>query len=171
MNSNMTEAEILAERSAKRFWVSLVLVLLTLQLIIGFVAIRLATGDQSVAVVPNYHQAALNWDQTKIARSAAKRNGYTLDLNVSDVADGRGMRAIELQVRDAGQQNVDKLQVSGHIYHHALASDVIPIEFRAIGDGRYLVLAPMGRKGLWQIELAIDGGVELMAMSEAVEAS
>lgn len=167
----MIEAEILAERRAKRFWVSLVVLLLGLQLVIGFVAIRLSTGDNSVAVVPNYHQAALNWDETKNARLAAKRNGWTLTLTASDVADGRGMRAVELQVHDSGQQTVDALKVTGQVYHHALASDVKPIKFRSIGDGRYLTMAPMGRKGLWQVDISIEGAEELMTLSEVVEAS
>lgn len=171
MICNMTESELVAERRAKRFWVSLVLLLLTMQLAIGAVAIRLATGDRSVAVVPNYHQAALRWDDTKNARLAAKRNGWTLSLTVSDVADGRGMRAVVLHVLDSRQQIVDDLEVAGHVYHHALATEVKQIEFRSLGDGRYLTMAPMRRKGLWQVELSIEGSKEPMALSETIEAS
>jgi nitrogen fixation protein FixH len=167
----MIESEILAERRAKRFWVSLVVVLLGLQLVIGFVALRLSTGDNSAAVVPNYHQAALNWDETKNALQAAGRNGWSLTLTASDVADGRGLRAIELKVLDSGQQTVDALTVTGHVYHHAFASDLRQIEFRSIGEGRYLAMAPMERKGLWQIELSIEGAEELMTLSDTVDAS
>jgi nitrogen fixation protein FixH len=167
----MIESEILAERRAKRFWVSLVVVLLGLQLVIGFVALHLSTGDNSAAVVPNYHQAALNWDETKNALQAAGRNGWSLTLTASDVADGRGMRAVELKVLDSGQQTVDALTVTGHVYHHALASDLRQIEFRSIGEGRYLAMAPMERKGLWQIELSIEGAEELMTISESIDAS
>ncbi len=167
----MIDSEVIAERKAKRFWVSLVVVLLGIQLVIGFVAIRLATGDQSATVVPNYHQAALNWDETKKSLQAAKRNGWTLTLTASDVADGRGLRAVELVVLDAGQQTVDALSVNGFVYHHALASDVRPIEFRSIGEGRYLAMAPMSRKGLWQVDLSIEGATELMTLSESVDAS
>ena len=71
---------------------------------------------------------------------------------------------------DADKQTVNTLNVSGHVYHHALASQVIPVDFRSIGEGRYLVMAPMGRTGLWQVELTIEGGIELMALSESVEA-
>lgn len=167
----MNDLELRAERRAKRFWVSLVVVLLALQLAIGFVAFRLATGDQSVAIVPDYHQAALDWDIVKNARYAAERKGWSLNLEASDVADGRGMRAVELRVFDAHRQGVDSLTVRGHVYHHALASQVLPIEFHSVGNGRYLSMAPMGRKGLWQIEVSIEGADEPMALTESIEAS
>lgn len=54
-----------AERNSKRIWVSLVVLLLGLQIGIGAIAISLATSDPSVAVVPDYHEAALNWDTDK----------------------------------------------------------------------------------------------------------
>ena len=44
MHNESTKNNLTAERRAKRNWVSLVLVLLGLQLVIGGFAIRLATG-------------------------------------------------------------------------------------------------------------------------------
>ncbi len=165
----MNELEQRLERRAKRFWVSLVVLFLGLQLAIGGVAIYLLTGDRAVAVVPNYHQAALNWDKTKIARSAAERKHWKLELLASDVADQRGMRVVELLVFDSNQIGVDQLMISGHVYHHALASDVQPIEFRSVGEGRYLAMSSMGRAGLWQVELAIEGADEPITTSETIE--
>jgi len=162
-------AKQLAERRAKRFWVSLVVMLLGIQLVIGGVAFHLATGDRTVAVVPNYHQAALHWDETKSARTAAQRNGWILELTVSDVADGRGMRAVELQVHHSEPLACDELRVSAIIYHHALALEVQSIDFRSVGNGRYLAMSPMGRAGLWQINLSIEGAEELMTLAEVVE--
>ncbi len=53
-----------AERRARHFWVSLIVGLLGLQVAGGITAIFLSVGDPSMAIVPNYHQAALNWDVT-----------------------------------------------------------------------------------------------------------
>ncbi len=165
----MLDSEALAERKAKRFWVSLVVGLLGVQVAIGGVAIHLSTGDRSVAVVPDYHQAALDWDITKNARTAAQRNGWILRLTASDVADQRGMRAVELQILESRRHAAGELQVSARVYHHASASEVQSVEFRSIGDGRYLTLAPMGRAGLWQIDLTIEGAEERMTMTETLE--
>lgn len=165
----MNELEQQLERRAKRFWVSFVVAFLGLQLLIGGVAVYLSFGKNSVAVVPNYHQAALNWDETKNSRSAADRKQWKLELLASDVADDRGIRAMELFVHDSNQIAIDKLVISGHLYHHAQASVVQPIEFQSVGEGRYLALPAMGQAGLWQVELAIQGADEPITTSETIE--
>ena len=62
----MTETEASDHREANRRaalrWGGFVVALLSLQVIGGIAAIMIATGDESFAVVPNYHQKALHWD-------------------------------------------------------------------------------------------------------------
>ncbi len=167
MNSQPEHARI--ERNAKRFWVSLVVGLLGLQLTIGFVAIGLATGDPSVAVIPNYHNAALDWDVDRRATTAAKRMGWTVEIQVSDVSDGGGRRATSVSVHDDLGQPVDGLRIVGSVYHHARASNIERIDLPSVGDGRYLTLAPMQRPGLWQVEVFIDGAEVPMKKSVEIE--
>jgi hypothetical protein len=163
-----TEQE-LAERSAKRFWVSLVVTLLGLQLVIGYVAIKLATGDPTVAVIPDYHDRALGWDVSHQASTAADRMGWTVDIVASDIVDDRGMRAATVTVWDETGTPVDDLQVVGMAYHHARAGDVQRFDLPSVGEGRYLTLAPLGRPGLWQIEVHINGAEQPMQKSAAIE--
>lgn len=167
---NETEVHASVERRARRIWVSVIVGLLGIQVLIGAVSIHLATNDQSAAVVPNYHQAALDWDQTKQAALAASRNGWRMSLTTSDVADGRGMRAVELVAIDADRRPIESLVVTGQVYHHAVAGQVESIEFRSVGDGRYLAMAPMARRGLWQINLNIQGADEAMTLAQSFEA-
>ncbi|WP_417740013.1 FixH family protein [Rosistilla oblonga] len=159
----------IAERKAKWFWVSLVVALLGLQLVIGGVAIKLATGDASAAIVPNYHQAALNWDQIHSERTAAKRLGWTVDLDVSSVADGRGMRAVQVSIADADGKPIDDLQVSADIYHHARAAEVQTVDMQPVGDAEYQVLAPMERSGLWQVDLNIRHDDQRITVQRTLE--
>ena len=126
---------------------------------------HLAIGDPSSAVVPDYHNAALNWDQTRRTREASKRLGWQVTFSASDVADGRGMRAIELNIVDADGKAVDELAVRGKLYHHARAADVATVDLKSVGDGRYLTLAPAARPGTWQLEVSIDGAPEPVAES------
>ncbi|TWU47348.1 FixH [Rubripirellula tenax] len=156
------------ERRAKRFWVSLVVTLLGIQLLIGFVAIRLATGDPSAAIVPDYHNAALNWDVSQRAITAADRMGWTVSIATSDVADARGMRATEISILDDQDQPVDDLRIMASIYHHARAANVQTFAIESIGQGRYLTLAPMQRPGLWQMELMIEGAEQLIKKSSEI---
>jgi nitrogen fixation protein FixH len=158
-----------AERQAKRFWISLVLLLFVIQCTIMGLVINLAVGDPSGAVVPNYHTAALNWDQTRRAMEAADRLGWKIEFQASDVADRRGMRAIELNIVNDRGQGLDELEIRGTLYHHAVATEVETVEFDAVGQGRYLTLVPAGRAGLWQLELDVEGASEPMSQSITFE--
>ena len=148
----MTE-EQLAEQKAKRFWVALVVLLLGLQVVIGVVAINLATGDSSAAVIPNYHNEALNWDATHKQRTALTRLGWNLTLVPSDVVDGQGGRVIRVEVSDEHDVGVDDLQISVDAYHHARGRDVAKFTMDPLNGGTYQAIAPMRQSGLWQLEI------------------
>lgn len=156
------------ERRAKWFWVSLICGLLGMQLVIGGVALYLSTSDPSMAVIPDYYEKSLAWDETKQARGAAERLGLSLQLQASDVVDQKGMRALELRVFDSLGQPVDGLNAYGAIYHHARANQQYDISLQSVGEGRYLVLAPMRRNGVWQVELAIEGAAEPISVSQTL---
>ncbi len=157
-----------AERQAKRFWVTLVVGLLSLQLVVGYVALRLALGDPSVAIVPDYHQAALDWDQQRAALSAADRLGLVTDLEVSKVADSQGLRAILFSVKDDGGHSVSNLQVTATVYRHARAAEVQTVPLQEVGDGKFMATTAMAQAGLWQVELKVEGAAEPIRVSREV---
>ena len=155
-----------AEKRAKRFWIALVVFLFIIQSTIMGLVMHLAIGDPSAAVVPDYHNAALNWDQARRMNEAPDRLGWQVTFNASDVADGRGMRAIELQILDRSGDPIDDLSMNGKLYHHARAGDVVSVHLKSVGQGNYLALAPAAQIGLWQLELKIDGANEPVTRSE-----
>lgn len=160
-----TESMESAEKRAKRFWIALVVFLFVVQSTIMGTVMHLAIGDPSAAVVPDYHNAALKWDETRRSHEAAARLGWDVAFAASDVADGRGMRAIELNILDSNGDAVDDLLINGILYHRARADEVNSVELKSVGQGKYLTLAPATRPGLWQLELSIEGASEPMAKS------
>ncbi|WP_182866667.1 FixH family protein [Rhodopirellula sp. JC639] len=154
-----------AERRAKRFWIALVVFLFVIQSTIMGLVMHLAIGDPSAAVVPDYHNRALNWDEARRTLEAADRLGWTVTFDASDVADDRGMRAIELNITDEQGDGINGLVVGGKLYHHARADEVSPVALKSIGEGNYLALVPAGRPGIWQLELKIEGASEPVAQS------
>lgn len=154
-----------AEKRAKRFWIALVVFLFVIQSTIMGLVMHLAIGDPSSAVVPDYHNRALNWDESRRIHEAVGRLGWQVTFAASDVADDRGMRAIELNVVDGSGNAVDDLLISGKLYHHARAGELSTIQMKSVGQGRYLTLAPVGRPGLWQLEFDVAGAVEPIAHS------
>jgi hypothetical protein len=151
---------IAAERKARRFWVSLIVTFLGLQVVIGFASLRLATGDSSVAIVPDYHTTALNWDAERRKNTAAKRLGLDIAIKPSNVADERGNRAVEVQISGDRDQAVSDLVLSAKVYHHTNANVVQKISFQNRGGGLYLALVPMAQPGIWQFDLKVDGAEE-----------
>ena len=51
-----------AERRARRFWVSFICLILGSNVAMGFFAVYLALSDPSQSVIPNYYQTGLDWD-------------------------------------------------------------------------------------------------------------
>lgn len=166
MHFNPSKAQ--EERRAKRFWTVLVLLLLGIQLSIGFVAIRLSVGDPSLAIVPNYHQAALNWDEHRSAHTAIHRLGLDSRLEVSKHADTSGRRAVMFQLLDRHGQSIPGLKVTATIYHHARAAQSQTIGMEDVGKGIFMVSTFMPRDGLWQINLEIHGAPEPLRVSRTL---
>ncbi|MFG0254139.1 MAG: FixH family protein [Rhodopirellula sp. JB053] len=163
------ETEVKAERSAKRFYTGLVLLLFAIQCTILGTALKLAVGDPALAVVPDYHQAALNWDASQAASNEAARLGWNVNLEVSDVADGRGKRAMQFVVADENQKPVSDLNILAKVYHHAAADSVERFELENIGEGRYMAMPAMGRDGLWEVELDIQNAGKPMTIAKTFE--
>lgn len=167
--SHPTEVEIRAERSAKRFYIGLVLLLFAIQATILGIALSMVIGEPALAVIPDYHQAALDWDNSRAASTAAHKKGWELQLEVSDIADGRGMRALQFHALDQNHQPISDLVILAKVYHHAQADLVERFELRHVGEGRYMAMPKMGRPGLWQIEMDVQNAGTPMTFTETVE--
>lgn len=169
LQTHKTDVEVQSERKAKRFYVGLVLMLFAIQCTILGTAINLAIGDPALAVVPDYHQAALNWDDAQAASRAADDMGWDLQLDVSDVADGKGLRAVQFNVVDSDGKPMSDLQINGKVYHHTMADDVDRFELDNLGDGKYQAMPRMFKSGLWQVEFDVKNAGKPMSFKRTVE--
>lgn len=162
-------SDVSAEKRAKRFWVSLVLVLMGIQVVIGGVALTLAIGNPSMAVVPDYHRTALNWDETRRALLASEDLGWNVSVSASDEVDGAGMRALVISITNSDSQSVVGLRVTGTAFHHAHADEVLPIQVGSPKGYQYFAMVPMREPGLWQVDLSIEGANTPVAESFEIE--
>jgi nitrogen fixation protein FixH len=158
-----------ATRRAAWFWGSLVVGFLTLQVAIGVVAIVLATGDESVAIVPDYYEKALKWDEQMEAERASAQLGWSHQLLVPSLADQRGRRTVMVRLFDAEGNPLSAAEGNLRVYHHARATDVQELRLESLGGGNYRAAAAMGQPGLWQVELEMRGpGGERFLVSDTV---
>lgn len=172
-DSHPSPADPIVERRARRFWVSFIVALLGLQIVLGGISIYLAVGDPSVAIVPNYHQAALNWDSTRRAHQLFDRLGWDMRCRVEPVvvSGGEQRRAISIMIRDQHGKPISELNLNGLVFHHARGSEIFGLAWQEAAPGIYTSDTALVQSGLWQLDLQIEGehGVARQRLELTVE--
>ncbi len=144
-----------ANRRAAWRWGSFVVGLLGLQVAGGIVAIILATGDESVAVVPNYHEKALNWDAEMAAQAASAALGWKCEVSqIRDVPNRSGLR-----ITLTDREGLPVVVKSGalRLYRHVRASDVRQVPIPPGKFARLEIADCFDQVGLWQVMLDLNG--------------
>lgn len=153
--SQLTKNEQIARtnRWAAWRWGSLVVGMLGLQVVLGVVAITLATNDDSVAVVPDYYEKALRWDDEVARRSASDALAYQASVRITD--DGMPVSGIRLELRDAQDQPVEIRAGVLRTYRHLRAADVRSINVPASADGVVRCDGCFNHPGLWELDFEL----------------
>lgn len=155
-----------ANRRAAWRWGALIVGLLGLQVLGGVAAIVLASGDKSVAVVPNYHEKALHWDDEMAAQAASAALGWR--CHVDAVGEASGPTGLRITLTD--RQGAPVMVRSGTLrfYHHARAAEVRQLP---IPRGKFSSMDLPGcfaAPGLWQVmlDLQCDNGDRFLHSQE-----
>jgi hypothetical protein len=144
-----------ANRRAAWTWGSIIVGLLSLQVAGGVVAIILATGDQSVAVVPDYHQKALQWDNEMAIRRASQQLGWTCDVrSVPFDADQRGAGLV-VNLVDRQGETVQVAQGTLRWYQHTRANDVKELAIPARRLTTMRLDDCFHTNGLWEVMIDV----------------
>jgi nitrogen fixation protein FixH len=150
------EAEKRAENRARHIWVTAIVGLLSLQVAVGVTSILLSVGDPSVAIIPNYHQAALDWDATHRAHELTQKLGWQINPIISAVMpDNR--RLVRVEIRDRKENPVPGLNVVAKVYHHARGADIFELRLEESATGVYQGATQLTDAGLWQLQLQLEG--------------
>lgn len=159
-----------AANRAAWLWGSVVTAFLILQLIIGGLAFSLASKDPSVAVMPNYHERALRWDDEVASRRLSDSLGWQVTAVIHEPSPTGGKREIEFRLVDANSAPVSDAQAEIEYFHHARAGEFANHPLRETGPGIYAAELPLLRKGLWEIDLtAIRSDAERFRWTRTVD--
>lgn len=158
----------LQEQRARRFWVSVIVGFLGLQVVIGVFSVVLSLSDPTVAIIPNYHQSALDWDTTHRARTLTTQLGWQIDYNVVP-SEHTGARSLMVSILDRDGQPLPGLNVNAKLYRHARGSAVDLFKLNEIASGNYQADTKLTEKGLWQVELVIEGEHGIASLSHELE--
>lgn len=151
------EAMRLANRKAAWIWGSIVVGFLALQVLIGVAAIFLATGDPSVAVVPDYYEKAIKWDEYVALQTQSDRLGWQVGTEIAPTGKSLQSQYVMLYLRDAQGRPLSDLSGRVRVYHHARASQTEEVSIQPMSAGVYSAEVQMPRDGLWEVELDVQG--------------
>jgi nitrogen fixation protein FixH len=146
-----------ATRSAW-LWGSVVVAFLILQLVIGVLAFKLATGDPSVAVMPDYHERALHWDDELARRKRSDQLGWKSAFQWGDLRPQATGREFAVDMVDSAGNAVTGGEASVRFFHHARGVDVATMKLQERLPGEYVAQLPMAKLGLWDVEFSLSRG-------------
>jgi nitrogen fixation protein FixH len=121
------------------------------------VAVAIATRDRSFAVLPNYYDNAVHWDQDQAKKRASEQLGWKLEIFPAESIDPLGRRNVTLRLTDAtGQPLPASIEVS--YFHHAHANEPQTLSATTGSDGRASVAAPMRYAGFYDFRCTATAG-------------
>jgi nitrogen fixation protein FixH len=122
----------------------------------------IAVSDPSMAIVPDYHEKALQWDKHLELQRATNALGWTVAIVPFPADDSAGRRELTLFVRDRNAQPVSGAKGQLRLYHHVRAGSAVTVPLTESDPGSYVCLVTMARAGLWQMEITLDRAQEHM---------
>ncbi len=157
------------ERRARRFWGAFVVGLLTMSVSMWGYAVYLGVTDNATAIVPDYHQRALDWDRYARSVQASRELGWVVQFVPGKLDPQDVKRIIELFVRDSDGQLVRGCSGTLKMYHLARASAVYECELSETEPGTYSSRLPIERSGQWHCEVELHRDAEHFHWSEQLE--
>lgn len=145
-----------AEFRARWLWTGVIVGLLLLQVLMCLIAVFLSSADPAQTVVENYHDRALGYEASRVARQRALAAGWALSVSAAGPADILGQRFVELTLVDRHSAPVSGVTGMIEAFHHARGHErqLRPLEEQAGRPGVYRLTGVFVRTGLWEFALA-----------------
>lgn len=129
---------------------------------------RLAAGDPSFAVEPDYYQKAVHYDDVMAQRARNAELGWTLEPRVA--RDAEGGATLRVRLADAAGRAIDGATLSVEAFPVARSADVVRATLVASADGGdYAVALPVRHAGRWELRFDASRGGDRFTAVERVE--
>lgn len=160
-----------AEARARWTWVGIILALIGSQLAIAFVAVWYAVGDPALAVVPDYYDKAVRWDELRAIRQRSADLGWQVQIGWTP-PDPAGNRQLTVQVLDAHGGPAPARDATLQCYHHAHGTNVETIALTERDPGVFTGTAQLAHPGLyrWNFEASFGDKPFVWEEDRAVDA-
>lgn len=144
----------------KSWWPWFVVGLLGTHVAAMAIAVTLATRDRSFAVVPDYYQRAVNWDQAQAQIRASEKLGWRIAVEASDQVDPLGRRVASFVFTDARGSALPRATLEVEYFHHAHGDDdhMVKLSPDAADPTHFTALLPMRYAGQWEFHFTGQSG-------------
>ncbi|MEM8711271.1 MAG: FixH family protein [Planctomycetota bacterium] len=167
MESNSASTSSREARKASYRWPLIIVGFLAGHMGAMALAVNIAGRDNGNAVLPDYYERALAWDEMREKAADSAQLGWDVFVNASALTDAAGRRTLRVEVLDRFREPVKGAQVAVRYWHRA-EGKAREATLSAVGEGAkgvYEAEVPMARSGLYACDLAIELG-ELLHVSE-----
>jgi nitrogen fixation protein FixH len=134
-------------------WPLIVVGLLTGHVSVMIVAVVIATHDKSFAVLPDYYQKAVHWDQGQAELRASERLGWQCAFTPSPEVDPLGRRSVTFTLVDSAGRGIPGVDIRVTYFHHARPAELFNATLRTDDAGRATQPITMRNQGFWQVNV------------------
>ncbi len=147
-----------AERSARHLpWI--IAAGLTTVVVLNLFLVYIAVNNPATRIEGDTYEASLRWDEVVAEQEASRALGWRVDIVTCRQRglDEEGRCAIELEVFDRDGQPVDGLE--GTLSLERADDTTLDRDgtFTRTGEGQYEAKVELGRAGLYQMEIRLEG--------------
>ncbi|MFG0275425.1 MAG: FixH family protein [Phycisphaerales bacterium] len=142
-----------AKKRQGAFWIGLVLALFGAHMFVAAALMYFAHSDPAFAVVPDYYDKALAWDETKRQEAASDALGWRILLVAGPDSGPVQERDLTLTLVDEAGETIDDASVTVEAFHVARSRDVASLEFARTGPGLYTTRARLPKYGIWEFRI------------------
>lgn len=156
---------IASETKSRLIWCGVVVGLLSLQILGCVVAAILATSSKSMAVLPDYHQKALQWDQLRAQQAEIEQLGWQAVVDVSPPMDVYRNRMLTVRIQKKNGKAVDVTDLEVTVYHHANANAQHVPDMEELAPGTFRGKVRLPKQGIWQLQAMVHAEGKQIEMS------
>lgn len=151
------------------FWIGLVLALFGVHMVAASALVYFAHSDPSFAVVPDYYDKGVAWDETKRRRAASDALGWSV-LFIAGPDDGFVQeRDLTLTLVDADKKPVEGAQVRASAFHIARSAEPVELTFEPDSPGLYTERKRLLPAGIWEFHIEATRGEQAFTTTLRLE--
>jgi nitrogen fixation protein FixH len=130
---------------------------------------RIASGDPSFAVEPEYYRRALAWDSIAAQARASSLLGWRVTAHLDPFTAGNGAR-LSVRLADSSGATIRGADITVDALFVARAAEIHTVSLAEDASGLYSAQLPVRFSGQWELRLRARRGGALYTTTSRIEA-